>query len=267
MLERARTEGHATQLPLGPLPKSTPLDAYLSEVFGAEAERTQLLIWLRTPDRGPPSGVRELVNHLVATNAVEVDGARLRLRGDIGPLPDSLRTAIAERIATLSAATVATLQVAAAAGNTCDRDLLEALAGDVTFAIQEARHAARLVAGSDLAAGPDSPTVMLAHDLVRRYLYDLMPEPRRVEMHERLGGCLVGVGGPTADIAHHYRGGAARCGRVLEWSVRAGREADTNFDHDAAARQFAAARAFVERGSVEDIELRDRRRRCTTTSG
>ncbi len=125
----------------------------------------------------------------------------------------------------------------------------------MTFAIQEAQRA-RLVAGSDLAAGPDSPTVMLAHDLVRRYLYDLMPEPRRVEMHERLGGCLVGVGGPTADIAHHYRAAAPLdAGHALEWSVRAGREADTNFDHDAAARQFAAARAFVERGSVEDIEL------------
>ena len=125
----------------------------------------------------------------------------------------------------------------------------------MTFAIQEAQRA-RLVVGSDLAAGPDSPTVMLAHDLVRRYLYDLMPEPRRVEMHERLGGCLVGVGGPTADIAHHYRVAAPLdAGRSLEWSVRAGREADTNFDHDAAARQFAAARAFVERGSVEDIEL------------
>ena len=99
MLERARTEGQRNQLPLGPLPEDA-LDVYLSEVFGAEAERTQLLIWLRGRTEGHPLFVRELVNHLVATNAVEVDGARLRLRGDIGPLPDSLRTAIVERIAT-----------------------------------------------------------------------------------------------------------------------------------------------------------------------
>ena len=139
VLERARTEGHATQLPLGPSRRRARRVPVGGVRRGGRADPAVDLA--PRPDRGPPSVRAQLVNHLVATNAVEVDGARLRLRGDIGPLPDSLRTAIAERIATLSAATVATLQVAAAAGNTCDRDLLEALAGDVSFAIQEAQRA------------------------------------------------------------------------------------------------------------------------------
>jgi DNA-binding CsgD family transcriptional regulator len=204
----------------------------------------------------------EVWRTLLESDALAASGGGQRLAGTLADLgsPEGVREVVSQRLARLSTATTALLELAAVAGPEFD---LAALAP--AGMTDEARAAALEEA---IAHGmiEEVPSPRLAfrftHELVRRALYDRMPRLRRAELHLRVAEALESAqtGGSSralAELAHHFGAAAPVDGprRAVEYALLAGRSALSALAFEEAAARFAFAL---------ELGIDDARRRAAT---
>ena len=119
------------------------------------------------------------------------------------PIPESVRQAIGQRLARLSAETARVLSLAAAFARPFRFDALEALTGleedTLLDCIDEALRARMLVA-------LDGERYEFAHALVRHAIYDELSPSRQARLHRRIAEALERLGGDieAAELASQY---------------------------------------------------------------
>jgi DNA-binding SARP family transcriptional activator len=213
------------------------LREYLHGVLGDAADTSGAAGWLFERTEGHALFVHELTAHLVQERSfVEHDG-RWQVGREATNIPASLRTAISRRVDALGADVVRVLQIAAIAGPLPDIDTVEQIAGPARQALRDAR-ALGLIS---LTSTPHQ-SVAFTHELIRRFLYDLTPEGRRVELHELTADVLEARPHERRSwvrIAdHRVIAAALDLRRAIDACQRAGDELAGRFDHETAAQWY-----------------------------
>lgn len=152
--------------------------------------------------RGNPLFVRE-VSRLLAARGVLGRPGRLDI-----PLPQSVRAVIRQRLSPLSADAVRVLSAAAVVGHTFQLGLVAA-ASDLPMerVLASVSEAATLGVA---APAPDSvATYRFTHPLVREVIYDELPVPARMQLHQGVGEAIELRHGPDArlhlsELAYHF---------------------------------------------------------------
>ncbi len=172
--------GAGTHIALGPLPDDAArelVDALATDVEPGLAQEIVL------EARGHPFFITEVVRHLGEVAAPNAPGTGL-------PVPQSVRNAVARRLAHLSPNTRRVLAVAAAFTGPFDFSVLAAMVDldedKLLAAIDEALQAQILS-----SAGEDQ--YEFSHALIRRALYDEMSPSRRARLHRRIAQALEQV--------------------------------------------------------------------------
>lgn len=237
-------------------------EEHVAEVIrraGSSSPDASLARAIHQVTEGNPFFVDEVVRLLRA------DG---RLEGSFSPgeslgIPDAVRDAIGQRLASLSDETSQVLSVAAVVGRDFDARVVERTTGlaaeDVLAALDEAV-AAEIVVEALLAMRRYS----FSHALVRETLHDALPAGRRAHLHLEVGAALEEIHGDdavehVAELAHHFFEGAAVGGaaKALELSARAGDQASEMLAYEDARAHYE--RAFQ---SMTLAGVSDSRRRC-----
>jgi DNA-binding CsgD family transcriptional regulator len=172
---------------------------------------------------------------------------------DLQRVPAGVREVIGSRLNRLSPLCNHALGNAAVIGRQFDFELLHALMEEATedecaLALDEARRASLV---EELA----SPGAwQFTHALIRDALYDEMPAPRRVRLHQRIALTLQARHGDDAawssTLAHHFHAGRG-CGsaaQAVEYAVRAAQQASAALAHEEAARLYQCALQALEPG-------------------
>jgi len=203
--------------------------------------------------------VTELWRTLLETETLSVDSGSARLTRGLADLgsPEGVLEVVSQRLARLSTATTALLELAAVAGSEFD---LAVVAG---VGLPDAELHAALEQAVAHGMIEEVPSRRLAyqftHELVRRALYDRMPRLRRAELHLLVAEALEDAHDGSesrglAELAHHFAAAAPIDGprRAIEYSLLAGRAALTTLAFDEADARFSAA---LELG-IDDVRRR-----------
>ncbi|MEO8695523.1 MAG: BTAD domain-containing putative transcriptional regulator [Acidimicrobiales bacterium] len=239
------------------LPGLTEIDLreYLVGLLGDAGDATGAAEWLFGRTEGHALFVHELTAHLLQERSfVERDG-RWQVGRDDTNIPASLRTAISRRVDALGADVVRVLQIAAIAGPLPEIDTVEQIAGPSRQALRDAR-ALGLIS---LTATPHR-SVAFTHDLIRRYLYDLTPEGRRIELHELTADVLeIGPHERRSWVRiadHRVIAAALDLRRAIDACRRAGDELAGRFDHETAAQWYdEGLRLLGDNNHSRDTEI------------
>lgn len=233
-------------LPLGGL-EPDDVAVILEAIVGA-ADAVRLTPEIHRRTSGNPLFVGELGQLLLAD------------QGNDERLPESIRSVIERRLASLSDASLVVLRAAALIGERFAVDLVANAAGvsrgDVLEALDEAT-----LTGIVSQPHPTPPTFAFSHALVREVLYEQLPMGARVAMHRRVGEALERLTDrdpPLAELAHHFLAGAAAVEdeKAADYAERAGRRAAEQLAYEDAANHFRAALAALELpGSNEERRI------------
>jgi DNA-binding CsgD family transcriptional regulator/tetratricopeptide (TPR) repeat protein len=214
------------------------LDQDLPELAHAISELTDGNAFLMT----------ELWRTLLETETLSHGDGGARLAGALADLgsPEGVREVVGQRLARLSTATTALLELAAVAGAEFDLSVLRA-SGPADAELHAALEQA--VAHGMIEEVPSRRLAYrFTHELVRRALYDRLPGVRRADLHLRVAEALEHAHGAResrglAELAHHFAAAAPVDGprRAVEYSLLAGRAALATLAFDEAAARFAAA--------------------------
>src|SRR5437763_7934499 len=202
------------------------LDAFAGHSLGRPGERLAHMVHALTD--GNPFFIRELQRHLVEAEAlVPLEDGRwaVQMPSELG-VPESVREVVGRRLARVSEATSATLELAAVIGADFDLDVLVAAGrldeDSVLTALDEAV-AARLV----LESGP--LRFRFAHNIVRATILDELTRARRSRAHRRVAEALEqrhagDLDAHLTDLAMHYAEAATAGGgpQAVEYATRAG---------------------------------------------
>lgn len=172
-------------------------------------------------------------------------------RGGV-PLPVAVRDALRQRLHPLSAATVATLEIASVVGREFSAGLLRQVAAgdvlDVPAQLDEALAQQLVRRLDDVGEG-----YAFTHNLVRETLYDDLAAERRLELHRRIGAVLRRVHADDLDahveeIAHHALQTTAVDGieEAVAWATRAARRAESVAAFQHAAQWYDRALSLVD---------------------
>jgi tetratricopeptide (TPR) repeat protein len=171
-------------------------------------------------------------------------------------IPPSVRTAIRERLATVTPTCMQSLRRGAVVGREFDIGLLEACyeddAGDYVEGCQEATDAAILV---EIAP----QRYRFVHFLIRQLVYDAIPEDDRLGAHARLAQLLERRPRSTeprwSEIAHHLVA-AQRCREAFDAYRKAGAQALQQLAFEEAVQAYQNATRAAD--TAGDIEARTR---------
>jgi DNA-binding CsgD family transcriptional regulator/tetratricopeptide (TPR) repeat protein len=201
------------------------------------------------------------------------------VRAGTGELPATLRDLLRGRVQALPEPAQHVLKVVAVAGRRLPHRLLAAVAGLVDRQLDRALGAA--VASQLLVTRPGEDGYDVRHALLREVIdADLLPG-ERARLHTafaRTIADLLGSGelegsGSVAEVAvHWYR--AHDLPEVLEWSVRAGVEADGSYAYAEACHHYGRALDLWDRvadaetrAGVDRVEVLERAARAANASG
>lgn len=205
---------------------------------------------------GNPLFVRE-VTRLLAT------GGSLDLpRGPTVPVPDSVRAVIRRRLAPLSAQAIQVLSAAAVVGRDFDIGLVAAACD-----FPNDRVLAALADAVDLGfvgeAAESVGTYRFSHPLMREAIYEGLPIPVRVQMHQRVGVALERLHGTDTtsyigELAYHFARAApiGESARAGEYARRAGDRAMSAFAYEEGVTQYRRALDTLAVGADGDAALR-----------
>jgi DNA-binding CsgD family transcriptional regulator len=179
------------------------LDALVAEetarlvetILGARPGRAlATTIHLRT--QGVPFFVEELTEALLEAGRLQEGpyGIELPAGGDL-PLPEGVRDAVLLRAAGLSEGARKAIEIAAAAGERFELEVVAALGGE--GGLEEALESGFVVERGAGAAA-------FRHSLTREALYHAMPWTRRRALHRAVAAELEGGGAPAAAVAEHW---------------------------------------------------------------
>jgi tetratricopeptide (TPR) repeat protein len=205
---------------------------------------------------GNPLFVRE-VTRLLA------NGGRLDLPRELTvPVPDSLRAVIRKRLAPLSARAVHVLSAAAVVGRDFDVGLVSAACDLPTDEVLAAL-ADAVVLGFVAEAADTVGTYRFCHPLMREAIYDGLPIPVRLQMHQRVGTAIEQLHGAASsthigELAYHFARAAplGETARACEYARRAGDRAMDAFAYEEAVMQYRRALDALAVGRQPDAALR-----------
>jgi tetratricopeptide (TPR) repeat protein len=205
---------------------------------------------------GNPLFVRE-VTRLLAT------GGRLDLPGPlVVPVPDSLRAVIRKRLTPLSAQAIHVLSAAAVVGRDFDVGLVGAACDLPTDAVLAALADAAIL-GFVAEVADTLGSYRFSHPLMREAIYDGLPIPVRMQMHQRVGAAierLYGAGSTThiGELAYHFARAAplGESAKACEYARRAGDRAMGAFAYEEAVTQYRRALDALAVGGRPDAALR-----------
>lgn len=171
-------------------------------------------------------------------------------------IPQSVRTVIRERLATVSEECIETLRRGAVVGREFDIGLLESCYGDAAMrdgdAAQEATEAALLV-----EVAPQR--YRFVHFLIRELVYDEIPDAERADSHGRLARHLRDRprdGEPSwPEVAHHLVA-AGQCAEATDAYREAGQQALRQLAFDEAVQAYVAALRAADKAAQLDSRER-----------
>jgi DNA-binding CsgD family transcriptional regulator/tetratricopeptide (TPR) repeat protein len=258
-------ESLATRLDLGPLKEDGVLE--LLESLGAGPPPSLVAPALLDATEGNPFFLQQILAHLLAEGRLFDSAGHWVLAPDIraAGIPDTVRRAIELRVARLSSTCREFLACAAAAGRAFEYKVvrevcgqhgegLPALApGDIIAAFQEAS-AAQLIE-EVRQPGPAGATLYaFVHELARHAVLGGVPQPRQQRLRLATADAIERVHAGNTDphipaLASLYRaaGDPADPEKVIEYTMRAGRAAQSLYAFPEAARHFQAALSLLER--------------------
>jgi tetratricopeptide (TPR) repeat protein len=189
---------------------------------------------------GNPLFVREAVRLLTTHATLERPGRGV-------PIPGTIRAVIQRRLAPLSADAVGVLSAAAVVGREFDLALLgpacELPVERVLGALSEAA-ALGVVAEEEGTVGG----YRFSHSLIGEVLYDRLPIPARMQLHQRVGEAIEGVYGPgsgahIAELARHFAevAAAGEAAKALAYARRAGERAMAMYAYEQATAEYQRA--------------------------
>jgi len=277
LVEEILREGH--QLPLAGLAKSEVAD--MVEARSGKPASEALVEKLNRLTGGNPLFVDGVVRVLAAEgHLAKLDGGELAgLK-----LPDSVRGAIAGRLAMLSEEARGALAVAAVVGQEFEQALLARVRGLSADQLAESTDEACDV-GILVQAARDR--YRFTHPLIREALYRGQKDATRIATHRGIGETLERMYGtsqtpdaspwpsergkltrqpglndsnlvlPLAELAHHF-GEAGLAPKAIDYSIRAGKGAHAVYAYEDAASHWQTALALMDAQGGGDKKLRAR---------
>jgi predicted ATPase len=204
-------------------------------------------LWRETD--GNPYFVREIVQHLTETGALDRAGGRwprdLGVDGSI--IPEGVKEVIGRRLSRLSEPANRCLRIASVMGREFGVEELTAVvelpADDVLDALDEAADAG-LVAELAESTG----RYEFSHMLLRQTLYEELTTARRLRLHRRIGEVLEQLHAEhldrhLAELAHHFfeAAPAGEVDKAMDYAIRAGDRAMGQLAFEAAGRLYGMA--------------------------
>src|SRR5205085_2489223 len=204
-------------------------------------------LWRETD--GNPYFVREIVQHLTETGALDGAGGRwprgLGVDGSI--IPEGVKEVIGRRLSRLSEPANRCLRIASVMGREFGVEELTAVvelpADDVLDALDEAAHAG-LVAELAESTG----RYEFSHMLLRQTLYEELTTARRLRLHRRIGEVLeeqhrTHIDRHLAELAHHFfeAAPAGEVDKAMDYAIRAADRAMGQLAFEAAGRLYGMA--------------------------
>ena len=275
------THNHPLVELMADLRRDTPMDrvqldglseegvrAYIAEAVGGDLGESDVAAAraIHAQTQGNPFFVREILRHLVETEAVAREDGRWVVRLPIEELgiPEGVREVVGRRLTRLSEPCNRVLRVAAVMGLEFEVAVL-GTAGDldeesVLTALDEAR-AARLVAESSARA----MRYRFTHTLMRETVYGELSTARRVTLHRRVAEALESIYAGRLDdhlpaLAHHYANAAIPAGaskKAVAFACQAGDRALLQLAHHDAIRFYQQALDLLEIAEGEqDLQAR-----------
>jgi DNA-binding CsgD family transcriptional regulator len=178
---------------------------------------------------------------------------------DALPLPDTVRSAIEQRLTRVNAPTVRVLALAAAAGRTADYDLVaevSTMPPDALVRAVEEGEAAQLIS-VERARG--SLLITFRHDLIRQLVLDRTSLARRQELHLGLASAIESRqaaegGGQEQALAHHYLASGSRrhAADALRYVRVAAQQAIAATAYEEAARLYAEGLELIPPSAVAE---------------
>jgi AAA ATPase domain len=200
---------------------------------------------------GNPLFVREAVRLLATEAALEWPGRAV-------PIPGTIRAVIGRRLAPLSADAVQVLSAAAVVGREFDLSLVgpasdlpaERVLGGLSEAV-----------ALGIAEEPGTGGYRFSHALIGEVLYERLPIPARMQLHQRVGEAIerqygTGTGAHLAELARHFAEAAAagEATKALAYARRAGDRAMGVYAYEQAAVEYQRAlRALSFAGPDEPV--------------
>ncbi|MCA1646673.1 MAG: AAA family ATPase, partial [Chloroflexi bacterium] len=236
-------------LPLTGL-SSAEVGTLVTVIAGSHPSEEQAnAVWRRSG--GNPLFVRELTRLVLA-------------RGDSGgPLPDSVRQTLTERLARVSHACAKMLEVAAVDGLHLQLDVLTRaldLTSDSAANLLDEAVRARVVVVDDTGAH-------FAHDLFRETILTQLSSAHTAALHASIGRALQTLSGgarhhdraevgATARLAAHFvAAGPTLAAEALDYSVLAAQEATARLGHADAVQHYEAALGLVADDPKRRVDL------------
>jgi tetratricopeptide (TPR) repeat protein len=188
---------------------------------------------------GNPLFVREVVRLLAAQAALERPGQAV-------PIPGTIRAVIGRRLAPLSSDAVQVLSAAAVIGREFDLELV-----GPACELPVERILAALSEAVALGVAEEPGTVegyRFSHSLMREVLYERLPIPVRIQLHQRVGEAIervygTGAGAHIAELARHFGevAAAGEAAKALVYARLAGERAMGMYAYEEAAAQYQRA--------------------------
>ncbi len=242
-LESAARTGFGTRLELSPL--ST---ADVEQLIGEDLDdATRAAIYRESG--GNPFYIEQLARS-ARGRAVR---AKLGPEQSSGTVPRAVITAIREELNAVGVESQRTLQAAAVAGESFEPELLAAVAAQ-----SESHVLASLdeLVESDFIRPTEAPRrFRFRHPIVRRAVYDAIPQGWRIGAHARAAAALASAHAPAAALAHHVESSAVVGDeRAIGLLVQAGRDTAPRAP-ETAARWLLAATRLLPRGEDDTRRL------------
>lgn len=230
--------------------------AYLGQVAAQELPQA-LVQAIHRQTAGNPFFVRELFHHLVEETKIERRAGRWTTDFSLNELgiPPAVRQVVTRRLARLSPATNALLQVAAAFTGGFVFYLLPPLTGlpeeTLLDSIDEA-----LQAGLVRSMGGQPPRYDFTHAIVRHTLYDNLNPDRRARLHRRIAQVLEQMSpeqpATDSELAFQYHASAALPGaeQGIPFCLAAAASASASYAHEQAVTFLRMARELAGRSPL-----------------
>jgi DNA-binding CsgD family transcriptional regulator len=245
---------HAVRLHLSGL-DADDVRRFIASVAGM-APPAWLVSAIHSQTEGNPLFVREVTRLLAREGHFSAAAIPPSIR-----LPEGVREVIGRRLNLLPAACNDILAVAAVIGREFSLDVLvRACQPQIEDAVLEALDEAIV---AHIVEEPSSGQYQFTHALVRITLYDELRTGQRRRLHRTVGEALEALhrrdpAPVLADLAHHFRaaGMAADVERALDYTVRAGRSADSALAFEEAIVLFQNALDLLDTLGIDDPEQR-----------
>src|SRR5487761_1127918 len=233
-LSRLAAGGTGLRLALGPLDVAQTASLVSSMLAGEEVS-DGFAAFLHERTEGLPLAVEEMVRLMGdRCDLAFRRGAWARRHLTEIEVPPTVRDAVLERTARLSADALAVVRAAAVLGEPAGEPVMTAVAG-LTGEGAGIGLCDALACGLIIENFPNGQGLVFRHALAARAIYEAIPAPLRREMHLRAGRALEAVPAlPPARLARHFR----EAGESAAWCRYGEQAADLALaagDHNAAA--------------------------------